>query len=126
MVDVNDAEVIAGRGIVGDRYFKRQGTYSVFRTSTKNVGKREPGRQITLVAAEGIEEALLVNAIPRFECLGDFLKVPRPEAGARARPPKRPPYGAPPHAAQSPPPRSGGTRTASIIIVDYAISDRVA
>ena len=74
MVDVNDAEVIAGRGIVGDRYFKRQGTYSVFRTSTKNVGKREPGRQITLVAAEGIEEALLVNAIPRFECLGDFRR----------------------------------------------------
>ena len=27
---------------------------------------------------------------------------------------------------KSPPPRSGGTRTASIVIVDYTISDRVA
>lgn len=74
MLELKNAEVVAGRGIVGDRYFKREGTYSVFRTSAKHPNKREPGRHITLVAAEGVEEALLINGIPRLKSLGDFRR----------------------------------------------------
>lgn len=74
MVDVSEAEVVAGRGIVGDRYFKRQGTYSVFRDSVKAPGKREPGRQITLVAAEGVEEALMLNGIKQLDSVGHFRR----------------------------------------------------
>jgi len=74
MVDFDEVEVVAGRGIVGDRYFKRQGTYSVFRTSAKQPSRREPGRQLTLVAAEGIEEALLVNGMDSLGSLGEFRR----------------------------------------------------
>ena len=44
MTEVASAELVAGRGIVGDRYCRRQGTYSVFRQSLKSPGAREPGR----------------------------------------------------------------------------------
>ena len=74
MKELASADVIASRGIRGDRYMKRQGTFSVFRQSIKDPGRREPGRQLTLVAAEGIEEALLSNGIQAFESLGDFRR----------------------------------------------------
>ena len=74
MQELEEAEVKAGRGIVGDRYFARKGTYSVFRDSNKQVGRREPGRQITLLAAEGVEEALQAANIPALATLGDFRR----------------------------------------------------
>ena len=40
------ANLIAGRGIAGDRYFLGTGTYSM---------KPEPGRQVTLIEAETLE-----------------------------------------------------------------------
>ena len=74
MQELEEAEVKAGRGIVGDRYFVRKGTYSVFRDSNTQLGRREPGRQITLVAAEGVEEALKAASIPALRSLGDFRR----------------------------------------------------
>ena len=74
MEELMEAEVIVGRGIKGDRYFARKGTYSVFRASTKQPGRREPGRQITLMAAEGIEQACLLNGIQALDSLGDMRR----------------------------------------------------
>ena len=74
MKELKTAEVIAHRGIKGDRYCMRKGTYSVFRTSTKHPGRREPGRQLTIVAAEGVEAALITHGIKAFGSLGDFRR----------------------------------------------------
>ena len=41
--------LIVGHGIEGDRYASQQGTYSIL---------REPGRQITLVSSQGVQDAL--------------------------------------------------------------------
>ena len=42
MQSLPEAQVVQGRGIFGDRYCKRKGTYSVFRASKLNPGQREP------------------------------------------------------------------------------------
>jgi MOSC domain-containing protein YiiM len=46
MLPQGEARAVAGRGLEGDRYFEKIGTYS---------GIPEPGRQVTLVEAEAIE-----------------------------------------------------------------------
>src|SRR5207247_994447 len=46
---VQEADVVAGRGIRGDRYFSAQGTYSDL---------SEPGRDLTLFEAEALEGLL--------------------------------------------------------------------
>lgn len=46
MTPVAEARAVAGRGLEGDRYYERLGTYSAV---------PEPGRQITLVEAEALE-----------------------------------------------------------------------
>ena len=38
MREVREAELLASRGIVGDRYCRRRGTFSVFRVSTRAPG----------------------------------------------------------------------------------------
>ena len=43
MLSLDRAEVLTQRGIKGDRYAARRGTYSVFRMLAKMPGKREPG-----------------------------------------------------------------------------------
>jgi MOSC domain-containing protein YiiM len=45
MEQVNEARAIPGRGLEGDRYFFRQGTYY----------KPQPDRELTLIEAEAIE-----------------------------------------------------------------------
>lgn len=74
MMELRVATVIAGRGIVGDRYARRKGTYSVFRNSAREQGAREPGRQLTLVAAEGVEAALTGHGIKALPSLGDLRR----------------------------------------------------
>ena len=74
MKELASAEVIAQRGIVGDRYMRRQGTYSLWRNSEKKPGQREPGRQVTIVAAEGVETALIMNGIAAFNTVGDLRR----------------------------------------------------
>ena len=46
LVPVNEARAIAGKGLEGDRYFKRTGTYS---------GLNIPGRELTLIEIETLE-----------------------------------------------------------------------
>jgi MOSC domain-containing protein YiiM len=41
--------LVAGKGIVGDRYYKGCGTYTLF---------DEPGRQLTIISADAVETAL--------------------------------------------------------------------
>ena len=52
----------------------RQGTFSVFRLSTKEAGRREPGMQLTMVAAEGVEAALAANAIDPLDSVGELRR----------------------------------------------------
>jgi MOSC domain-containing protein YiiM len=47
MVTVPQVEAVAGKGLAGDRYFRRAGTYSERLPSA--------GRQVTLIEAEAIE-----------------------------------------------------------------------
>ena len=47
MVGVPSVEAVAGQGLIGDRYGRKQGTFSR--------GRSEAGRQITLIAAEALE-----------------------------------------------------------------------
>lgn len=74
MTELLEATLVAKRGIVGDRYCKRKGTYSVFRASKLNPGQREPGRQLTLMAAEGVEAAFAMNGMKALDSLGDFRR----------------------------------------------------
>jgi MOSC domain-containing protein YiiM len=46
MVALNEARVVMGRGLEGDRYFNQVGTYS---------DRPDPGREVTLVEFEAIE-----------------------------------------------------------------------
>jgi MOSC domain-containing protein YiiM len=61
MESVNQAILLQGVGIEGDRYAQNIGTYSVFRTSAQRPGEREPGRQLTLVSADSVRATLLVG-----------------------------------------------------------------
>jgi hypothetical protein len=54
---LDEAEVVAGRGIPGDRYFLRTGTYSNYPDQT--------GRDLTLVEAEALERAGVSGAESR-------------------------------------------------------------
>lgn len=51
MESLNEVTLQAGVGIQGDRYAMKQGTYSANFLS-------EPGRQVTIASADGLEEAL--------------------------------------------------------------------
>jgi len=46
MFSVSEVRAVAGKGLEGDRYFKRAGTYS---------HNSKPGREVTLIEAEAIE-----------------------------------------------------------------------
>lgn len=53
-----EAELLEGRGVAGDRYAKLTGAYSLWKWSARDPGGREKGRQLTIVSADGVEEAL--------------------------------------------------------------------
>ena len=74
MKSLDEASLIEGRGIGGDRYCERKGTYSVLRFSSANPGEREPGRQLTMISADGVEEALAAKSIAPLASLGDFRR----------------------------------------------------
>lgn len=56
----NEASLLTGRGIEGDRYCSLTGTYSVFQTEE---GVREPGRQLTIISADEVEEKLGIGKV---------------------------------------------------------------
>lgn len=68
------ATLVAGKGIEGDRYCNRVGTYSVLRASKLQPGQPEPGRQVTLVSADSVEQALQQGGITPPACLGDLRR----------------------------------------------------
>jgi MOSC domain-containing protein YiiM len=48
MKSVDSVKAISGRGLEGDRYFRKEGTFSK---------KEGPGREVTLIEAEAVEQA---------------------------------------------------------------------
>jgi len=64
MRELPEAELVAGRGIKGDRYFLDQGTYSFI---------AEAGRQLTMISAEGAQAALAAKGI-KVEPLGKLRR----------------------------------------------------
>eukprot|EP00967_Tisochrysis_lutea_P150142 scaffold289902_cov32-Tisochrysis_lutea.AAC.2 len=68
------ATLVAGEGILGDRYAKKAGTYDVIRASCKNPGEREPGRGLTLVSADDVERALNEAGVEPLQSIGDLRR----------------------------------------------------
>ena len=70
--------LIAGQGVAGDRYAKNTGTFSALRWSGRKLGEREPGRQLTIISADAIDEALsaahLTPATAKGHSYGDFRR----------------------------------------------------
>ena len=52
MMSIGTGQLIEGLGLKGDRYCQNVGTYSVL---------KEPGRQLTIISADGVEEELLLE-----------------------------------------------------------------
>ena len=71
-------QLVEGLGIAGDRYAHLTGSYSAFRRSLREPGAREPGRQLTIVSADGIDAALkaagLEGALAPRRSYGDFRR----------------------------------------------------
>ena len=57
-------ELLKGKGIMGDRYALQTGSYSVLRWSAREPGAREPGRQLTIISADSIDESLEEAGLP--------------------------------------------------------------
>ena len=74
MNSIQQGQLIAGKGLDGDRYSECVGTYSVFRASKLHPGDREPGRQLTLMSADSVEESLDRNQLSRPKSLGDLRR----------------------------------------------------
>ena len=74
MQSVAQATLIANRGLEGDRYCDNVGTYSVLRISKSRPGEREPGRQLTMLSADSVEEALDRNGLPQPPSLGNLRR----------------------------------------------------
>ena len=73
MESLAKANLLAGVGLEGDRYAQKVGTYSVFRSSKLNAGEQEPGRQLTLISADGAE-AVLSKAGISIDDLGSLRR----------------------------------------------------
>lgn len=73
MQALEEATLIEGRGIQGDRYCSSSGTYSCLRVSRLRKGQPEPGRQITLISADSVQRTLQENnmACPK---IGDLRR----------------------------------------------------
>ena len=61
-------ELLKGKGIMGDRYALQTGSYSVLRWSAREPGAREPGRQLTIISADSIDESLEEDGSAQWWC----------------------------------------------------------
>lgn len=68
------ATLVKGVGLEGDRYAQRAGTYSVLKSSIYTPGEQEPGRQLTLISAEGVEAAFQQRGIAWNKPIGDLRR----------------------------------------------------
>ena len=66
--------LVAGAGIVGDRYANKTGSYSGLCLSARTPGEREPGRQLTLISADAIDTALSLAGYPLPASYGEFRR----------------------------------------------------
>ena len=73
MESLSKANLLAGVGLEGDRYAQKVGTYSLFRNSKLKSGEQEPGRQLTLISADGAE-AVLSRAGISIDDLGSLRR----------------------------------------------------
>ena len=67
MESVQEATFIAGAGIVGDRYMLQTGTYSA-----KFLG--EPGKNLTMVSADGVETQMSKTGLQPLKSLGELRR----------------------------------------------------
>lgn len=74
MQSIKQGQLIAGKGLDGDRYCNDVGTYSLFRSSRLCKGDPEPGRQLTLLSADSVEAAFDRNQLPRLASWGDLRR----------------------------------------------------
>lgn len=78
MVTHTSVELIASKGIKGDRYANKQGSYSALKFSAREPGAREPGRQLTIISADSIDLSLndagLESATAPGKSYGDFRR----------------------------------------------------
>jgi MOSC domain-containing protein YiiM len=74
MVSVDQAVLIKGVGLQGDRYAQKVGTYSVFKSSIHKPGEQEPGRQLTVISGDGAKEALQNSGIEWTKSMGDLRR----------------------------------------------------
>jgi MOSC domain-containing protein YiiM len=68
------ATLLKGVGLEGDRYAQRVGTYSVLKASIHKPGEQEPGRQLTLISAEGVKAAFEQKSIAWTKSFGDLRR----------------------------------------------------
>lgn len=61
MQPLEEATLVEGRGILGDRYCSAIGTYSCLRASRLRQGQPEPGRQVTMISSDSLQRTLLDN-----------------------------------------------------------------
>ena len=74
MVALERGRLLKGKGLEGDRYAQRRGTYSVLKSSIHNPGEQEPGRQLTVISAEGVKAAFEENGITWNKPFGDLRR----------------------------------------------------
>jgi len=74
MVTLEQANLIQGVGLEGDRYSRKEGTYSVLKSSIYKPGEQEPGRQLTVISGDGAREALRNSGIEWTKSIGDLRR----------------------------------------------------
>ena len=67
MQSLKEATLVKGKGIVGDRYEQQTGTYSAGFLS-------EPGKNLTLMSADGVEAKVSETKMKPFESLGELRR----------------------------------------------------
>lgn len=74
MLEHTEVELIACKGILGDRYAEKTGSYSSLRWSAREPGEREPGRQLTLISADAIDASLSSAGLALPTSYGEFRR----------------------------------------------------
>jgi MOSC domain-containing protein YiiM len=74
MQSIQKGTLVAGQGLQGDRYSTHQGTYSTLGISKQKPSEREPGRQLTMMSADGVQAAFAHHGLKPPASLGDLCR----------------------------------------------------
>lgn len=74
MQSIQKGTLVAGQGLQGDRYSTHHGTYSTLHISKQKPGEREPGRQLTMMSADGVQAAFARQGLKPPASLGDLRR----------------------------------------------------